>query len=79
MNQGIRSNSFAANDSYLLLTDYQSPVDSTFVDRLRWNCMSMLNLALNSKFSSGRSIINYGHNIGKLKTDTSFLADHNLI
>jgi starch phosphorylase len=61
------------HDAYLALADYQSylecqeRVSQAYVDKEKWNRMSVLNVARMGKFSSDRSIREYCEDIWRVK------------
>jgi starch phosphorylase len=70
------------DDPYLLLADYQSYIDcqdrvsQAYRDRYLWTRMSILNTARVGKFSSDRSIQEYGDRIWHVKPVPIQLADY---
>lgn len=66
-------NEITGSDQYLLCADFaayikaQDEVSAAFLDRPRWNKMSLLNCARIGKFSSDRSINDYAKNIWNIK------------
>jgi starch phosphorylase len=72
------------HDEYLVLADYQSYVDcqervsQAYLDKERWNRMSVLNVARMGKFSSDRSIREYCEDIWKVKPVPVDLQEYEL-
>ncbi len=62
-----------SRDEYMLLADYasyvacQERVDAAFLDRTRWERMSILNVARAGRFSSDRSIREYAEKVWKVR------------
>ena len=73
------------HDPYLLLADYQSYVDcqahvsETYRDKERWSRMSILNTARSGKFSSDRTISEYGKEIWNVKPVSIELTSRDLL
>jgi glycogen phosphorylase len=69
----IMANLLSTRDEYLHLADLneyvarQHDVDIAYVDRPRWNRMSLLNIARMGKFSSDRTISEYAREIWNIK------------
>lgn len=68
-------------DEYMLLADYQQYIDcqdrvgTTFLDRERWQRMSILNVARTGYFSSDRAVLEYCRDIWKTEAvDVSSFA-----
>jgi starch phosphorylase len=63
----------SARDEYVHLADLddylatQQRVDETYIERARWNRMSLLNIARMGKFSSDRTITEYARDIWRIK------------
>ena len=57
------------NDYYMLIADLRSyadthdKVDATYLDRGKWNHMSLVNMARSGFFSSDRAVAEYARNI----------------
>jgi starch phosphorylase len=72
------------HDEYLVLADYQSYVEcqervsQAYLDRERWNRMSVLNVARMGKFSSDRSISEYCEDIWKVRPVPVNLQEYEL-
>jgi starch phosphorylase len=72
------------HDEYLVLADYQSYVEcqervsQAYLDKERWNRMSILNVARMGKFSSDRSISEYCEDIWKVKPVPVNLQEYEL-
>jgi starch phosphorylase len=72
------------HDAYLVLADYQSYVEcqervsQAYLDKEKWNRMSVLNVARMGKFSSDRSIREYCEDIWKVKPVSVDLHEYEL-
>jgi starch phosphorylase len=72
------------HDAYLVLADFQSylecqeMVSQAYLDREKWNRMSVLNVARMGKFSSDRSIREYCEDIWKVKPVSVDLHEYEL-
>jgi len=60
-------------DTYMLLADFdsyceaQAKVDEAYRDQMRWNRMSLINIANSGRFSSDRSIRDYAEKIWRVR------------
>jgi starch phosphorylase len=61
------------NDYYMLLADLRSycdaqdRVDAAYRDRMKWNRMSLVNIARSGRFSSDRAVAEYARDIWHVK------------
>jgi starch phosphorylase len=75
-------NSLLYGDPYMLLADFQSFVDcqsrvsQAYLDKEHWTRMSILNVARSGKFSSDRTIKEYGQDIWQVKPVKIDLLSH---
>jgi starch phosphorylase len=61
------------NDYYMLLEDLasyreaQDRVNETYLNKIKWQKMSLINIARSGYFSSDRAVMEYANNIWKIK------------